>query len=241
MTAMRPASAAARAEAADVPAGSDDRFAGYGVMGLPFASGHVLAMRRFPASSIGPAYTSVWHRDPDGHWSFWQNQADDHSCPRYFADGQSGTKRVDVGLTWTGPADLRIVIPALDFEWIVAMRPTPATRVLTALGRAVPDRVWRSRAVLTAMSPVAATMLGAGRVSMVGTTPNGQDFMANPMRMWAIDASTARIGGVDFGAPGPLPVQARLGDFWIPQRGMFVVGRAFFSCPRHDSNVRHPV
>jgi DNA-binding transcriptional ArsR family regulator len=27
-------------------------------MGLPFVSGRVLALRRFPASSVGPAYTS---------------------------------------------------------------------------------------------------------------------------------------------------------------------------------------
>ena len=39
---------------------------GYGLKGLPFASGHVLAMRRFPTSSIDPACTSVWHRDPAG-------------------------------------------------------------------------------------------------------------------------------------------------------------------------------
>ncbi len=49
----------------ELPEGVDERFSGYGVMGLPFASGHILALRRFPASSVGPAYTSVWHRDSD--------------------------------------------------------------------------------------------------------------------------------------------------------------------------------
>ena len=49
------------AESVVLPSGGEERFAGYGVMGLPFASGHVLAMRRFPASSIGPGYSSVWH------------------------------------------------------------------------------------------------------------------------------------------------------------------------------------
>ncbi len=43
----------------DLPSGNAERFAGYGVMGIPFASGHVLAMRRFVASSLGEAYTSV--------------------------------------------------------------------------------------------------------------------------------------------------------------------------------------
>jgi hypothetical protein len=44
---------------AALPEGEDERFFGYAVIGLPFDSGHVLALRRFPASSIGPAYTSV--------------------------------------------------------------------------------------------------------------------------------------------------------------------------------------
>jgi hypothetical protein len=39
-----------------------ERFAGYGVMGLPFRSGHYLALRHFPASSIGPGFRAVWHR-----------------------------------------------------------------------------------------------------------------------------------------------------------------------------------
>ncbi len=37
-----------------------------------------------------------------------------------------------------------------------------------------------------------------------------------------------RRGGIDIGAPGPLPQQEHLGDFWIPQRGLFVIGQAFF-------------
>ena len=40
----------------ELPAGNDERFLGYGVMGLPFVSGHILCMRRFPNSSIGPGY-----------------------------------------------------------------------------------------------------------------------------------------------------------------------------------------
>ena len=44
--------------------GQEERFSGYGVMGLPFRSGHVLALRRFPVTSVGPGYTSVWWRDP---------------------------------------------------------------------------------------------------------------------------------------------------------------------------------
>ena len=34
--------------------GTDERFTGYGVIGLPFASGHYLALRNMAATSIGP-------------------------------------------------------------------------------------------------------------------------------------------------------------------------------------------
>lgn len=37
-----------------VPSGPGDAFSGYAVIGLPFRSGHVLALRRFFASSLGP-------------------------------------------------------------------------------------------------------------------------------------------------------------------------------------------
>ncbi len=56
---------------ASLPPGQQERFNGYGVMGLPFKSGHILAMRRFPAASIGPGYISIWHRTPQGDWSFY--------------------------------------------------------------------------------------------------------------------------------------------------------------------------
>ncbi len=49
--------AAAIERQAGLPTGAGERFTGYGVMGLPFASGHVLAMRRVsrPHPSAPPA------------------------------------------------------------------------------------------------------------------------------------------------------------------------------------------
>jgi hypothetical protein len=41
--------------------------------------------------------------------------------------------------------------------------------------------------------------------------------------------SEATVRGVDLGEIGPAPEQARLRDFAIPQRGVFVVGRAMFT------------
>jgi hypothetical protein len=100
---------------ARLPAGVGERLTGYGVMGLPFASGHVLAMRRFPASSIGPACTSVWHRDPAGGWDFWQNQPGDQACSRYFGSALAGTRRAHIELDWPGEYTLRIATAETGF------------------------------------------------------------------------------------------------------------------------------
>lgn len=79
------------------------------------------------------------------------------------------------------------------------------------------------------MSRAAGLALRAGRVRLTGLAPNGQRFVANPMHIWVARQSGARLQGADLGAMGPVPEQAQLRDFAIPQRGVFVVGRAFFA------------
>ena len=39
--------------------------------------------------------------------------------------------------------------------------------------------------------------------------------------------SRAMVRGQDLGEMGPLPEQAHLGDFWVPQQGRFFIGQAF--------------
>src|SRR5688500_7219864 len=160
-----PASAAADAEMTGLPSGNGERFAGYGVMGLPFRSGHVLAMRRFPASSIGPAYTSVWHRAPDGRWVFWQDRRDDESCARYFSKDVSETRTTGIELSWPDDSTLRVAVPEVGFVWTAALTATGVTRALSAMGGAMPDRMWRSAPVLRLMGPVAGAALRAGKVA----------------------------------------------------------------------------
>ncbi len=38
---------------AELPQGAEERFSGYGVIGLTFASQHILCLRRWPISSLG--------------------------------------------------------------------------------------------------------------------------------------------------------------------------------------------
>src|SRR5215213_4635419 len=97
---------------ATLPTGAEDRFTGYGIMGLPLASGHVLALRRFPASSLGPGYTSVWHRDPSGDWAFYSDVDPGLSCARFFGNALARAERNAITLTWSDPRRLTIVVPA---------------------------------------------------------------------------------------------------------------------------------
>jgi len=210
-----------------LPKGEGERFSGYGVMSCPFASGHILCHRRFPASSVGPAYTSIWHRDPEGRWRFYQDVGPRQACSRFFGAELAGTVETPVETAWTGPRALRLSAPG-RLEWDLSLGSTLATRAMNALGSVMPDALWKSPAVLGVMASVAGVALGAGRMAMSGRAPNGQRFVANPLLIWTIPESRATIDGRDLGVVAPAREQARLGDFWIPRRGLFVIGRAFF-------------
>ncbi len=179
------------AESAVLPSGDAERFAGYGVMGPPFASGHVLAMRRFPASSIGPGYSSVWHRTPSGVWTFWQDQAADQGCARYFSEAVST-------VTETETDELRVRVPASDLDRRSTMVATPRSKVFNALGSVLPDRAWRSSRLISAMGPIAGRMLGVGGIRMAGHVPNGQSFVANPQRFTIPQQGVFAVGRAVF-------------------------------------------
>ena len=216
-------------QGAQLPSGNEERFAGYGVMGVPFTSGDLLAMRRFPASSLGQGYTSVWHRDPQGRWVFYSDVPPQLACPRYFGSAVDEAVVREIEITWSSLRDFTISIEKdSGLDWHLSLAETPATRLINAVGGVLPDALWRKEAVLKPMGKAASLMLRAGRLGLTGQVPNHQRFIANPMLIWAIQSSTARMGNQDLGSVGTLPVQARLGDFWIPQRGIFAIGRAFF-------------
>ena len=211
-----------------IPEGEGERFRGYGVMAAPFSSGHLLAMRRFPVSSVGPGYTSVWHRSPEGFWTMWTDQPPLDACPRYFGSAIDASLETEIAVSWNGPVSFTVGIPAAALVWSIHLRATTATRALNGTAALMPDGFWHNRSVLRAMASMAGGLLHASKLSLQGQAPNGQHFVANPMRIWIIDRTEASIAGEPLGEPGPLPVQVRLGDFWLPQRGLFAIGRAFF-------------
>ncbi len=114
-------------------------------------------------------------------------------------------------------------------EWTLELASTPITSAFNGVASLLPDRAWHSPAILGAMSRAAGLALLAGRVRLAGLAPNGQRFVANPLHIWVARESSARLQGTDLGVMGPAPKQGQLRDFAIPQRGVFVVGRAFFA------------
>jgi len=225
----------------ELPDGEEERFAGYGVMGLPFKSGHVLCLRRFPVSSLGKGYSSVWHRDPEGRWVFIQDVQPQMGCSRYFGSAVDRSIVGDIRIAWTGDREFIVRVEG-DYvvEWTVRLDETMSTMLMNAFGSMVPSSWWRSPLVLGLMGRAGGFVLGAGRLNLTGRVPNGQRFVANPRYVWVISDSEARVQGRDLGPPGPLAVQARLGDLWLPLQGRFFAGNAFleaFDPARHLSAV----
>lgn len=218
--------------------GTDERFTGYGVMGLPYASGHYLALRVFVATSIGPAYRAVWHREPDGRWEIFTTVAPEASCPRYFGSEAPGEQVPSIDIAW--PDEWTCEVTMGDrLSWRLELASTPATRMMTAAGGALPDDAWNSEAVLASMGPMAAAFLGIGRTRLRGATPNGPLYKAAPQQVWRVAGGRAVLDGQDLGRIGPLPEQSHLADFWLPQRGIFFVGRASFTPVRTSTPVRN--
>ena len=210
--------------------GDDERFTGYGVMGVPFASGHYLGLRDFVATSVGPAYRAIWHRDPQGRWTIHTTGAPELTCPRYFSAAAASVRVPAIDVAWHDDRTLQVTMGD-ELSWRIVLAATPATRTMTTMGGTLPETGWNSNAVLGAMGPMARTMLRTGRIQLRGATPNGPRFRAAPLKIWRLAATGATYRGEDLGDPAPLDEQVHLGDFWLPQRGVFFVGRARFTPP----------
>jgi hypothetical protein len=84
-------------------------------------------------------------------------------------------------------------------------------------------------------------VLNVGKVQLTGTTSNRQHFDANPQRIWYVTASHAVVEGEDLGPIGPSVEQAHMADFYVPQRGVFAVGRMFLSPLKPPDGVTEAV
>ena len=195
-------------------------------MGLPFASGHILGLRRWTTSSVGESFTSIWHRDPGGRWTFYESVRCEVACTRYFGSAVQCVQVEPIEVRWEGPRRLRVfTADSGAVDWTIEVGRTLMTRMMSALGSSLPLAAWRSRPILSLMGFVAGRALGVGRVQLTGLTANGQHFDANPLRIWYVTASRATVQGQDLGPVGPRAEQAHMADFFFPQRGIFAIGR----------------
>jgi hypothetical protein len=211
-----------------LPPGDDERFVGFGVMGLPFSNGHYLAMRHFPATSFAPPYVSVWHRDPSCNWTFYATTPGPQSCARYFGSASANDAlQCDIDVTWTGPWAVRVEIPGV-LGWSIDLHESRATRVMSRIGGRLSDNAWTDPRVSRRLSRIASRTLDVGDVRLTGRAPNGQCYAMAPKHMWLVADSHAQLHGRDLGPTGPLLRQARLGDFRMPQRGIAMVGSGHF-------------
>jgi hypothetical protein len=210
-----------------LPKGDGEILSVYGIESCPFASADILCSRRVLASSFGPAYTAIWHRDPGGNWHFYQDVSPRQGCARFFGKALADITVLPIETHWDGPRRLRIVAPG-RIEWQMELSSTLATRAMNLVGSWMPDALWKNTTILAAMASVAGVALGAGKLRLTGRAPNGQRFIANPVSTWTVSSATATIDGRNPGAVAPLQEQFKLGDFWIPRTGLFAIGRAFF-------------
>jgi hypothetical protein len=218
--------------------GADERFTGYGAMGVPYASRHYLAFRDMLVTSLGKPYRAIWHRDPAGRWTIFTTIDPDLSCPRYFGSMTAAERVAAIEVSWPDERTIDVAMGS-RLSWRMVLTDTPATRAMSAMATAMPQWCWNSNAVLAPMGLAAGGALRSGRMRLQGRTPNGQGFKAAPFRVWRVTGGRAALDGVDLGAPEASAGQTRLEDFWLPTRGLFFVGQARFtpSIPSpHSSN-----
>lgn len=169
-------------------------------MGLPFSFGPVLGLRRFPASSVGPGSTSVWHRDPEGRWTFYSAIVPLPGCARYFGSAISDVEQCAILIDWTGPWSFSVTAGDGTLQWELVLAPTLTTQAMNAVGGLIPDPLSRRTPVLPAMEAVAGQVPQAGRLGLRGVAPNGPWFVANPRLIWSIPESTIVVRGEELGS-----------------------------------------
>jgi hypothetical protein len=210
------------------PDGADEGFVGYGVPGVCFASGHVLGLCRWVASSAGPGHTSVWHRTPDGRWHWYADVPPAlvrARCAGAFADATPvGTIR----LTWRMADTLVVEVPVVGLRWVVRLHATWRTRAVGALCAPVPARWLLTPLGARALAPLARWGLGTGPVRLAGRTPDGRRFRVAPHRVWSVEHLEARLGGAALGSAVRPRAPLAVGDLRLPGRAVFATVSAHF-------------
>jgi len=211
---------------------------GWGVFGLPFDSGHVLALRVFPENDFSP-YRTLWHRDPEGRWSiFVDGSRLDTACPRYYGPACSHVGHARIDIEWSGPTSLRVMMDEPDLEWSVEATETRTLRVLNAMSPLLPMWTWRSSSLVQARRLLAQRLLGMGDIGFSGSMPSGHAGILMPERMYFIDNTTAIFDGEDLGHAAQVNPNPKIGEVALPARGVLAVGQGAWKILDHEEYAR---
>lgn len=229
--------AAIAEETGEAPWAGHEYVRGWGVFGLPWDSGHVLALRVFPQSSFGP-YRTVWHRDPDGRWSIFADAPRvDLACPRYYGPACEHVGAASIELTWTGPRTLRVQVDRPRLDWTLTLARNPLLGLLNPVSGALPLASWRPAALVRMRERIAGA-LGLGRLRLAGEMPSGHRGLLMPGRMYLVGGSSATLDGLDLGAPTRLRENPTIGGSTLPARGVLAVGQAMWPILDHEEYRR---
>jgi hypothetical protein len=207
------------------------------VFGLPFDSGHVLALRVFPQNSFAP-YRSVWHRTPEGEWTIWVDGPRlDTACPRYFGPACRTVGHARIDVEWTGPRTLHVTLDMPQLDWTLSVARSPLLGALNAISARLPLASWRPPALLRARERMAAA-LGMGKLALDGSMPSGHSGLLMPERMHLIDGATASLDGLDLGQPIRTTDNPTIGSVALPARGVLAIGQAMWPIQDPDEFSR---
>lgn len=211
-----------------------ERNAGYAVVNQPLSSGHMLALRVFPATDFG-GYVSVWHRDPDGAWAQYVDRAPvEAGCPRVWGPALEHAANASITVDWVAPDRLHVGMVEPSLEWDMTIQDSLLLRLLNAVNGRLPLATWRPRPLVAARERL-ASRLGLGPVSMSGTVPTGERLTAAVRTMHWIGGSRARLAGEDLGTAVVLAESPTIDGWRLPRRGVFAEAEAHVTTPdRHD-------
>ena len=204
-----------------------EHFYGYGVMILPWSSGHLLGLRVFPENDFAP-YCSVWHRPPGEGWHIHNDGPSLRTtCPRWWGPALQEATLTSIDLTWTGPNRLRVELEEPDLEWTMEMSAPWTLHRLNAASAALPLPVWKMSPALHLGEWMAKRWLDLGDLRFSFETPSGQSAAIIPQEIFFIRSSEARLQGKDLGQPVRLPENPEIGSVALPKRPVFMIGHAF--------------
>ena len=201
---------------------------GYAVMLLPFSTGHMLALRRFHESSISP-YVSVWHCNPEGEWSIYNDGPSlETTCPRWWGPALIKAELTDIRLHWMDSNTLRVTMEKPSLEWTLSIKPSSGLlNLVNNVNTKIPYRFLRSGFMRRIQEVMARYVFNLGDLNFSFITPTQKDAMIVMEAFYYIDDSKAIWQGKDLGEQINLKRNPSIGNIALPRIPSFVTVHAF--------------